>query len=179
MMGVAVILAIGLTIAAVANLFRPDSSGGGFTEEDRWNLHCIWQRTITIMAQLDDLLGILSSISSDVDTTLSQVSALESQLQALQNSTPPEVDLSAAISAASSIRQRLEGTQTNISNADTSTPRTRGFELTPAQPTLSDVAQPGMAAAKQRRAPASMEAKLAERQPTAHRSKRRCAGPHR
>lgn len=70
-----------------------------------------------IMAQLDLLTDALNAIASDVDAELAKVTDLETQLTALQNSTPPEVDLTGAIALATSIRERLEGVATAASTA--------------------------------------------------------------
>lgn len=67
----------------------------------------ILQRMDHIMAQIDDLQAALSAISAQADTLTTDFSSLEEQLTALQNSTPPEVDLSGVIATAQSISAKL------------------------------------------------------------------------
>lgn len=63
----------------------------------------------TIMAQQDDLMAALARIGTSVDGVGTDVTTLVSELQALQNSTPPEVDLSGAIASATAIADKLDG----------------------------------------------------------------------
>jgi hypothetical protein len=65
-----------------------------------------------LMSQVDDLAGILTSVQSDVANVLDQVRSLEDQLTQLQQTTPPQVDLSSVIAQATNIRNSLEGVAT-------------------------------------------------------------------
>lgn len=103
-------------------LLRPLRSGGdGFNEQDRIDVYTIMRRTSEIMAQIDDLMSALQTISSDVDNEVSRLQQLQDQLTQLQNTTPPSVDLQPAIDLASSIRQRLEGTATTAADTAATT----------------------------------------------------------
>lgn len=62
-----------------------------------------------LMSQVDDLAGILTSIQADVGTVLDHTKALEQQLIHLQETTPPQVDLTGVINQATAIRNQLEG----------------------------------------------------------------------
>lgn len=60
------------------------------------------------MADIDDLNSQLDTISAEVDALASEFTSLEQELQELHNTTPPEVDLSGALTKVASIRTRLE-----------------------------------------------------------------------
>lgn len=64
----------------------------------------------SLMAQLDDLMTVLTAIHGDVTSVLERAKSLQDQLTTLQQTTPPQVDLQPAIDAAASIRDALEGT---------------------------------------------------------------------
>lgn len=69
------------------------------------------------MAQIDDLMSVLSAIHDDVTNVLARAKSLEDQLNQLQQTTPPQVDLQPAIDAATQIRQSLEGTASTTGSA--------------------------------------------------------------
>src|SRR5258708_1160598 len=73
-----------------------------------------------IMAQLDELMGVLNTIATDVSAEVSRLSQLSFQLTQINDTTPSMVDLQPAINLANSIRQNLEGTQ--AAAASTATP---------------------------------------------------------
>jgi hypothetical protein len=83
------------------------------------------------MSQVDDLNALLAAIASDVTAVLDQVRSLEEQLTTLQQTTPPQVDLSGAIAAATAIREQLEATSTST-GGDASGGDTSGTENPPA-----------------------------------------------
>jgi peptidoglycan hydrolase CwlO-like protein len=66
-----------------------------------------------LMAQVDTLKALLATIAEDVTTLLGKAKSLEEQLTTLQQTTPPQVDLTDAINAATAIREQLEGTAAN------------------------------------------------------------------
>lgn len=69
----------------------------------------IVERLDEIMSQLDDLNTALGRIATDADAQLAKTKELADELTALQNSTPPEVDLSGVIAKANAIADGLEG----------------------------------------------------------------------
>lgn len=70
-----------------------------------------------LMTKMDDLMGLLTSIGTDVSSAKSQIDDLHTQLTTLQASTPPDVDLQPAIDIAASIKASLEGTTTSVNAA--------------------------------------------------------------
>lgn len=83
------------------------------------NQQLLLQGNSDIMAQLDDLMGILQTIGTDVGQKAQQMLDLEQKLIDINNSTPPSVDLQPAIDLATSIRQSLESTASTAADATT------------------------------------------------------------
>lgn len=75
----------------------------------------------TLMAQMDDLMTVLTAIHGDVTGVLERAKNLQDQLTTLQQTTPPQVDLQPAIDAATAIRNQLEGTAAATGSASGAT----------------------------------------------------------
>jgi hypothetical protein len=92
----------------------PDSEGSTLTP-------LLQHMMETLMAQLDDLMTVLGAIHDDVKGVLDRAKNLEAQLNQLQQTTPPQVDLQPAINAATAIREQLEGTAAATGSASGAT----------------------------------------------------------
>lgn len=82
----------------------------------------------TIMAQLDDLQTELAAIKADSDVIKTGVAAqaeamtaLHAQLTTLQQTVPPQVDLTAAVNAAADIKTQLDSIAAAFAPADAGT----------------------------------------------------------
>lgn len=89
-----------------------------------------------LVSQLDDLMAVLTAVRTDVSEVREKVANLEEQLTTLQQTTPPQVDLSAAISLASEIRSQLEAagaTAEGATGSDQPEPAPEPTDATPGE----------------------------------------------
>lgn len=65
-----------------------------------------------IMAQLDDLTAVLTSIGDELSGLSGNVTTLVTDLETLEANTPPTVDLSGVIAQATALKTQLDGIST-------------------------------------------------------------------
>jgi DNA repair ATPase RecN len=75
-----------------------------------------------MMAQVDDLTTVLTAVSGELDALGTDVDQLIQKVTDLQNSTPPEVDLTDVINMANGIKSRLDSVSTKAADATPDTP---------------------------------------------------------
>lgn len=89
------------------------------------NQKIILEAIMATQAQVDDLMNTMTAIQTDVVAVLTLATNLEAQLKLLQDSTPPAIDLQPALDLATSIRQRLETSNSNTATVTGVDPTTQ------------------------------------------------------